>query len=186
MDSTAHATDDRAQTHDKEAEMRWKLACALAVAVGGVALYVGEVRATPGSGQVATVLAKSLFDELRINAHTLPADTWQAQLRTHGMSDVYVVDNTFAPGGTSGWHSHPGPSLIFVVKGTVTNYEGGGGSCSVTDYSAGSGFVDEGGDSVHMIRNNGTVPAETIAVQFLPTGATRKIDEPDPGTCAGQ
>jgi len=34
-----------------------------------------------------------------------------------------------------------------------------------------------------MLRNNGTVQAETIAVQFLPTGTDRKIDEPDPLNC---
>ena len=34
-----------------------------------------------------------------------------------------------------------------------------------------------------MLRNNGTVQAETIAVQFLPKGADRKIDEPDPLNC---
>ena len=36
------------------------------------------------------------------------------------------------------------------------------------------------GPDVHMLRNNGTVQAETIAVQFLPKGADRKIEEPDP------
>lgn len=166
--------------------MRWKFLMTLVIAAAGLALYVGEVHATPSGGQATSILAKSLFGELDINAHTIPADTWQARLRTHGNSDVYVVDNTFAPGGTTGWHSHPGPSLIFVVSGTITNYESSGGSCSTHEYTAGSGFVDEGGSDVHMLRNNGTTQAETIAVQFLPTGATRRIDEPDPGTCPGQ
>jgi hypothetical protein len=48
------------------------------------------------------------------------------------------------------------------------------------DDAAGSGFVDEGGDHVHMIKNNGPAPLRTIAVQFLPTGATRRVDAPDP------
>jgi hypothetical protein len=49
------------------------------------------------------------------------------------------------------------------------------------DYSAGQGFVDEGGDHVHMIKNNGTVAARTIVVQFLPAGSGRRIeaDQPD-------
>jgi quercetin dioxygenase-like cupin family protein len=170
----------------KEDAMRWKFLVALVIAVVGIAVYVGDVRATPSGGQSTNILAKSLFGALEVNSHTIPADTWQTQLRTHGQSDVYVVDNTFAPGGTSGWHSHPGPSLIFVVGGTITNYESSGGVCSTHEYTAGSGFVDEGGGDVHMLRNNGTTPAETIAVQFLPTGATRRIDEPDPGTCPGQ
>jgi hypothetical protein len=31
-----------------------------------------------------------------------------------------------------------------------------------------------------MLRNETNQPAETIAVQFLPEGATRRIDEPEP------
>jgi hypothetical protein len=56
-------------------------------------------------------------------AHTIRADQWQAQIRTHGQSDVHVVDNKFAPAASPGWHSHPGPGLILVLSGTVTNYE---------------------------------------------------------------
>ena len=94
-----------------------------------------------------------------------------------------MVDNKFAPGGTTGWHSHPGPSLIFVVSGTITNYLAKDPTCTGHPYSAGSGFTDPGGASIHMLRNEGMVPAETVAVQFLPTGADRRIDEPDPGNC---
>jgi hypothetical protein len=43
-------------------------------------------------------------------------------------------------------------------------------------YPAGTGFVDPGGADVHALRNEGSVPAETIAVQFLPKDAARKID----------
>ena len=95
---------------------------------------------------------------------------------------MYYVDNKFAKGATTGWHSHPGPSFILVISGTVTNYEAGDGHCSITQYSAGSGFMDEGGNDIHMIKNNTSEPAETIALQVLPQGATRRIDEPDPGT----
>ena len=94
-----------------------------------------------------------------------------------------MIDNKFEVGGTSGWHSHPGPSLIFVVAGQITNYLGNDPSCTPHVYTAGQSFTDEGGTDVHMIRNNGTVQAETIAVQFLPKGTDRKIDEPDPLNC---
>ena len=99
------------------------------------------------------------------------------------MSDFYVVDNKFIPGGTTGWHSHPGPSLIFVVDGAITNYHGDDPSCAGQTYTKGQSFVDEGGSDVHMLRNEGAVPAETIAVQFVPAGANRRIEEPDPGNC---
>jgi hypothetical protein len=32
------------------------------------------------------------------------------------------------------------------------------------------GFVDPGGEHVHILRNEGTVEARTIAVQLIPAG----------------
>ncbi|HEX4671155.1 MAG TPA: hypothetical protein VH279_02745 [Solirubrobacteraceae bacterium] len=164
---------------------RW--AFTFLIALVASAVYAANVLATPSSGVTTTILAKSLFDEFNVKAHTVPADTWQARLQTRGQSDVYVVDNKLAPksatspGGTTGWHSHPGPSLILVVAGTVTNHTAD--NCAGQTYSAGSGFIDAGGDDVHMLSNDGSVQAETIAVQLLPTGAPRRIDEPAPANC---
>ena len=74
--------------------------------------------------------------------------------------------------------------MVFVVAGTVTNYLSDDPSCTPHVYTAGQSFVDPGGDDKHMLRNeDGSVTAETIAVQFLPQGATRRIDEPAPGDC---
>jgi len=168
--------------------MRLKWILVLLAAVLGVGLYSGTVLATP-STVTTTILAKSRFADIDLNAHSLPASLWRAQIRTHGSSDVYVVDNKLAPktatakGGTTGWHSHPGPSLIQVVAGTVTNYEGDDPTCTPHVYTAGMGFVDAGGKDVHMLANEGSVPAETIAVQLLPQDAVRRIDAPDPGNC---
>jgi quercetin dioxygenase-like cupin family protein len=148
------------------------------------ALIIVPAQATPSSGVTTTILAKSLFDEIHVRAHAQTADRWKAQLKTHGQSDIYVVDNKFAPGGTTGWHSHPGPSLILVVSGTMTNYEGDDPSCTPHAYSAGDGFVDPGSGQVHLLRNETGAPAETIAVQLLPQGAERRIDVPAaPGNC---
>ena len=139
----------------------WALLGVLAV----VGVYAGTVLATPPSGQSTTTLARAPFEPLRIKAQSDPANIWRLKLKTHGTSDFYVIDNTFAAnGGTSGWHSHPGPSLIFVVSGTITNSMSNGHHCMQQDYTAGQGFVDEGGDMVHKVTNNGSVPARTIAV----------------------
>jgi hypothetical protein len=45
------------------------------------------------------------------------------------------------------------------------------------------GFVDPGGDHVHIIRNEGTVEARTIALQLIPANAMRRIDVASPGKC---
>jgi quercetin dioxygenase-like cupin family protein len=162
--------------------MKPKWALVLLV-VCGAAVYAGGVLATPQSGVTTTPLATKIrFGEIEINDHTIPADVWQARLKTLGESDAYVVDNKIATGGTTGWHTHPGPSLIFVIAGTVTNYTSD--DCAGHPYSAGTGFVDPGGGDVHMLKNNGAVTAETIAVQLVPKDAPRKIDAPAPGNCS--
>ena len=47
-------------------------------------------------------------------------------------------------------------------------------------------LVDPGHDHVHIIRNEGSVPASTIAVQLVPydpAKANRRIDAPAPESC---
>jgi len=165
--------------------MKSKWIWSLVLVALGAAMYGGIALATPPTaGVTTTILSKALFDDIDINARTLPADIWKAQLKTRGLSDVYVVDNRIPPGGDTGWHTHPGPSLILVVSGTVTNYTGDDPTCTPHPYSAGQGFIDEGGGDVHILRNeSSTTAAETIAVQLLPQGAVRKTDAPAPGNC---
>ena len=47
----------------------------------------------------------------------------------------------------------------------------------------GQGFVDHGGDHVHIIRNEGPVEARTMTVQLIPAGAGRRTGVPAPGNC---
>ena len=170
---------------------RWLLIVAL-VAIGAAA-YGGKVLATPATtpGFSGTTLAKATFGELDINAHTIPANIWGAQLRTRGDSDLYVQQNTWDPslcGGcipSTGWHTHPGPSLVIVTQGTVTAYEGDDPTCTPHVYSASgsNSLVDIGGGDVHIIRNESGAVAKTVAVQFVPKGADRRIDKPGNPNC---
>jgi quercetin dioxygenase-like cupin family protein len=82
-----------------------------------------------------------------------------------------------------GWHTHPGPSLIIVAVGEIMAYEGDDPTCTPAVHD-GRRFVDEGGGHVHLLRNESGAPAETVAIQFLPKDATRRIDMPDPGNCS--
>jgi quercetin dioxygenase-like cupin family protein len=164
--------------------MQSKWIAAVLASTVGAAVFAASVRATPPGPDVqTTILAKSTFGQMLLTGTTQPGKLWKAEIKTHGSSDFYLVDNKIPPGEATGWHSHPGPSLIFVVAGTVTNYVDDDPHCRPRIYTAGSGFVDPGGDDVHNVRNQTTAPAETIAVQFLPKDATRRIDEPAPRNC---
>jgi quercetin dioxygenase-like cupin family protein len=153
---------------------------ALLIATAVVTVGAGVALATSGSGITSTNISVGLFDAIRV--HT-DADGHKVKIDTKGASDVYVVSNVIAPGGSTGWHTHLGPSLITVKSGTITAYDGDDPSCTPHVYTAGSGFVDAGDGHVHILRNEGTVAAETIAVQILPHGAVRRIDAPAPGSC---
>ena len=105
------------------------------------------------------------------------SDVNEVEIRIGGDSDVYVVRNLVAPGGHTGWHSHPGPSIISVVAGMATNYHDHDPVGTV--HVAGTAFVDHG-DGAHIIRNEGDTVLELIAFQVLPAGAPRRTDEPAP------
>jgi quercetin dioxygenase-like cupin family protein len=156
----------------------WKLTWVgvLAVfALGGLAL--GRAWATAGQGvTTAIVSGPTLLDEVSIHSVT---DTQAVKIKTHGFSDVYTVVNRIAPGGHTGWHSHPGPSIISVVSGQATEYDGDDPTRTPRVHSAGSSFVDDG-QHPHMVRNEGSTELVLVAFQVLPTGAPRRIDEPKP------
>lgn len=42
------------------------------------------------------------------------------KLATRGPIDVATVRVTFQPGGSTGWHVHPGPALVTVKTGQLT------------------------------------------------------------------
>ena len=150
----------------------------LAVALG-VAAYSGTVLATPVSGVTSTLFSVGHFDEIK--AKTL-SSTWQARISTKGESDLHVLENRIVPGGSFGWHSHPGPSLVTVKTGALTLYRGDDPDCTPQVVEAGSGFVDQGGD-VHLVRNEGSVDTVVYVASLVPRGAARRIDEPSPGNC---
>ena len=144
-----------------------------ALLVGLVVLAIGATAlATPIVGVQGTNLAVGAFESLQ--AKTLTPD-WQARIDTKGATDVYIVENKIAPGGTFGWHSHPGPSIVVVKSGELTLYSGDDPTCTPTRVPAGSGFVDDGGD-VHMVRNEGTVETVVYVTSLVPKGAPRRID----------
>jgi quercetin dioxygenase-like cupin family protein len=156
-------------------KLRWVLA--LLAGVLAVGVYAGNLLATPQVGVTTTQVSKGTFDQLEVRLDSRSRELW------YGASDVYVVQNAFAPGSTSGWHTHPGPSLITVTSGRITAYESDDPTCTPKVYTAGQGFVDPGGGHVHMLRNETDAPAQTVAVSIVPKDASRRIDTPAPGNC---
>ncbi len=157
------------------------------LALLGVAVMAaaGSAMATESSGFSGTVIAKGPLGSTQVANYFLNDNNqlWYAFLKTKGKSDTYVVDNVWQPGGYTGWHTHPTWTLVIVKAGAITQYQADDPSCTPHVYTAGMVFLDRGGDHVHNVRNEGDVPAEVVAVRFVPTGQKPTIDEPNPGNC---
>ena len=125
-----------------------------------------------GTGVTAAIVSRAVFDTA--------ADVMAAAER-----DVVIQQVSIAPGGHSGWHSHPGATVIFVQSGTLTISMAD--DCQAVNYAAGQGVVEPGGQ-VQLAKNDSTVPLELFVAFFdVPVGreAEFRIDEPEPSNCAG-
>jgi hypothetical protein len=169
--------------------MRSKWVLVLLVGVLGAGVYGGIALATPSHGVTNPLLVIGNFaDGIDATAKTdidtgNATDFWQVRISAKGATDVHILENVIAPGGSFGWHSHPGPSLVTVKSGTLSVYHGS--DCTTPeDFGPGSPngstFVDQGHD-LHMVRNNSTTDvADVYVVSFVPAGFARRIDEPNP------
>lgn len=173
--------------------VRALLAAAFAITV----LHAGRIQATPSSGFTGSTIVMGTFGEINVFNAVVPPDIWKSWLksdvwlswqRTKGNSDLYIQSNVWQVGATTGWHSHPGHSLILITSGTVIDYESDGRRrCTAHVYTGTPAqpatLVDEGGDHVHQIVNTGGTVATGYAVQLIPAGALRRIDAPQPENC---
>ena len=150
---------------------RWVLAVVLGLA--GVALSGGAVSATSPSDLTQVPLARGT----NVSHGTIPLKFG---------TDIAMAQITVQPGGSSGWHAHPGGAIIVVKEGSLTVYRSIGSQCQIEMYSAGEAFVEQPGE-VDQVLNRGTVPY-VLYVTFpaVPPGGSPRTDVPNPGTCPGQ
>jgi hypothetical protein len=158
--------------------------------------HPGTALATTAEGYKSTLLAVGRCGEIDVFSSVprgLETEGNEQLCRwmqkTKGPSDLYVQSNTWMPVtmgvvASTGWHTHPGHSLIIVTAGTITEYHG---DCKAHVYVAGKTFVDPGEGEEHILRNeSSTEPASTMAVQLVPHDPLRlnlRIDAPAPETC---
>ena len=178
--------------------MRNQTVFALVAAILGSVAMFGFVTGVPlARASASTTLAVGRFADIDATTLTDTAsgantDFWQARIKTKGSTDVHILENRIQPGGTFGWHSHPGPSLVVVKTGALTLYLASDPACTGHVVAAGSGFVDNGGD-IHVVRNEGSVETIVYVAFARPRGirpsdrracsrATARSDSISPGT----
>ena len=96
-------------------------------------------------------------------------------------TDILNQTITIAPGGHTGWHGHPGTTLVVVSAGTGTFIMAP--DCMTTTYPAGTAFLDVP-NTTHIFRNDGTVPLIIHATYLnVPAAGVFRLDRDGPA-CA--
>jgi len=116
-------------------------------------------------------------------ASATPSAGVDARILSHatvGGHDYVTKEITIAPGGTTGWHWHPGRIFGVVRSGTLTHDFA---DCSVDGiYSAGAPITEGSGpDHVHVGRNLGFEPVVMWVLYIDDAGAPLAVDAPNPG-----
>ena len=145
---------------------------ALALVAVLIAVPRDQATATPPSGVTAQLLARGTVgqaSQLRVAG---------IRLATRGPIDVATVHVTFQPGGSTGWHTHPGPALVTVSSGQLTLHRAKG--CRTRTFSAGQTFLEYGPRDVNLTRNHTGGVTETVVTFLLPVGAPITVDAPAP------
>jgi hypothetical protein len=128
------------------------------------AAHVSEV--DPATVPTGTLVAHNRVDGIRLSSIARAVDD--------GKADVFIAHARFAPGQDTGWHTHPGPVFVQVVKGSLTYQDARHGECRQITYMAGQGFFDRGHGHVHRAVA-GASGAEFYPVFVQPPGSAAHI-----------
>jgi quercetin dioxygenase-like cupin family protein len=138
----------------------------IAVAVLGLAsAAIGSVAlASPGSGVTGTLFVRADNEEV------VHFNSDRVKLQTKGATDVLVQRLVFAPGAHTGWHHHPGVTMVAVQSGLVVHKDS---RCETKTYGPGSpngAVFIEGGDDPHEASSveGATVYTTSIAPDATP------------------
>jgi len=147
-----------------------------------VLVLAAKAWATPPLGFVLNQILAAGFapegisEHMQINKNPDGTVTpWQLVLQVQGDTDYYSQHLVLAPGGYSGWHSHPGVLVGAVKSGQVDFYDA---NCRKKTIGAGQVYTEN--DDVHAISNTGVVDADLYISYLIKHGAPRRREEAAP------
>ena len=104
-------------------------------------------------------------------------------IHSNAIKDIVIQRAVFAP-GPGPWHTHPGPSFVYVIEGEIkvemfTKKDG----CTVTQvFVPGNAYAVEVADMVHRAVVVSAEPAVLMVTRFnIPVGQPFTIPAADPG-----
>jgi quercetin dioxygenase-like cupin family protein len=131
----------------------------MAVAVTVLAVFVGAALATTPKGVTPTPLTRATLGKFEAENKGIEVESQRTS------ADFALAKVVIEPGGTTGWHHHPGVALVSVTSGAVTEYDK---NCHKSVIKAGEGFV-ESNSEVHVVRNRGKANAVLYVTFIAPT-----------------
>jgi quercetin dioxygenase-like cupin family protein len=143
----------------------WRLGAATLVA----ALAVGVLGRGDARGQVTPLQIIPLAQGTSYDNNVI--------LHLKGPSDVLHAQLIFQPGADTGWDTHPGPVVVVIKSGALSEIHSDG--CTSV-HPAGSVFFEQK-DEVHNALNQTSGVTEVYAVFLSPEGAQPLIPASDPG-----
>ena len=111
--------------------------------------------------------------------HHEPA--FRAALETDGDSNVVIQEIKFSPGGTTGWHDHPGILILTLAadSGPVDWYDS---NCQKRVYKAGDSWTE--GTTLHDVVNNSGLDAHFLVAYVVAKNMNKRTDQPAPECAA--
>jgi len=153
-------------------------AAAAAVTLAASATAAATAAATPSMGLKSELLVRSAAGEFRLADRDM-----RFFLGAGEPTDIALVRATLEAGGKTGWHKHPGQSMVLVEKGVMTIQEAHHRKCVTETVPAGQSF--EHPEGPHNFINNGPEQLVFYVAYFVPAGAAPLlIDTPAPHPCS--
>jgi quercetin dioxygenase-like cupin family protein len=163
----------------KEAKFLWGGALAASV-VAGLAM------ATPTIGAFYNVILSTGTAQRDINTHahlTIAGmdEDFSASIATEGASNIIQQEVKFSPGGTTGWHTHPGIVILTLAadSGPVDWYDS---KCGKTVYNAGDSWTE--GTKLHDVVNHGSTDVHFLVTYIVAKDVNKRTDQSAPRCAA--
>lgn len=149
----------------------------------GTALIGGGVAAASHVTQVDPATVPTGFLAAHNSIDAIPLASLARAVNPDG-ADVFVQHVRLGANVPTGWHTHPGPALVEIVKGSLTYEDAKANDCRRIPYVEGEGFVDRGFGHVHRaVAGAGGV--DFYVVYILPPGSeTHVIPATAPAACS--
>jgi quercetin dioxygenase-like cupin family protein len=161
--------------------LRRTLLVLFGITLVGTAL-VGGALATPSSPLTVETARGELDRPLDVNMSFDSPGKTRVKIKTKGRIELATQRVVALPGDTFGWHSHPGPTVVVVLKGTLTLYHDEDCTHGI-EYGPGTAF-HQTPDEIHLAKNEGEEELVIFASYFVPKMTPPiglRIDKPSPG-----